>query len=173
MAVKAQCKCKVMHLSTKSLHINYQMTGNDGQPSTLKETSVEKHLGIHVSDTLKPTAHCQRAANKAMSALRLLRRAFDQLEKNNFKQLYTTYVRPHLEYGLQAVGPYMVNVFKALDQVQRRVTTLVKQVRNLSYEERLKELKILSIKDRMLWGDLIETYKILTGKIDVDPGHLR
>ena len=59
----------------------------------------------------------------------------------------------------------------ALNQVQRRATKLVKQVQNLSYEEHLKELKIPSIKDRVLRGDLIETYKILTGKIDVDPGH--
>ena len=126
MAVEVQCKkCKVMHLGTKNLHIDYQMMGVDGQPSTLEETSVEEDLGIHVADTLKPTAHCQRAANKAMSALRLLRRSFDRLEKNNFKQLYTTYVRPHLEYGIQAVGPYMVKDFKTLDQVQRRATKLV------------------------------------------------
>ena len=121
-----------MHFGTKNLHMDYQMTGADDQPSTLEEISVEKDLGIHVADTLKPTAHCQRAANKAMSALRLLRCSFDCLEKNNFKLLYTTYVRPHLEYRIQAVGPNMVKDFKALDQVQRRTIKLVKQVQNLS-----------------------------------------
>ena len=37
-------KCKVMHLGTKNLHMDYQMTGANGQPNTLEETSVEKPL---------------------------------------------------------------------------------------------------------------------------------
>ena len=42
----------------------------------LSKTTVEKDLGIYVSNTLKPTAHRKKAANKAMSALKLLRIAF-------------------------------------------------------------------------------------------------
>ena len=164
-------KCKVMHIATKNPHIDYQMRGDNGQYSSLKETMDEKDLGINVANTLKPTTHCQKAASKVMSALRLLRLSFDHLNIRNFKSLYTTYVRPHLEYGIQAVGPYMAQDFKALEQVQRRATKLVSQIRNLSYEERLKKLKILSIKDRVIRGDLIETHKILTGKVDTDAAH--
>ena len=47
----------------------------------------------------------------------------------------------------------------------------MKQVKNLAYDERLKRLNILSIQDRVLRGDLIQAYKILTGKIDVEATH--
>ena len=99
----------------KNMHIDYQVRGDNGQYSSLKETMDEKDLGINVTNTLKPTTHCQRAASKAMSALRLLRLSFDHLHIRNFKSLYTTYVIPHLEYDVQAVGPYMAQDFKALE----------------------------------------------------------
>ena len=63
----------------------------------------------------------------------------------------------------------MVQDFKALDKVQRRATKLVREIRHLPYQERLARLKILSMEDRVKRGDLIETYKILTGKVAVDP----
>ena len=45
---------------------------------------------------------------------------------------------------------------------------LVKGISQLSYQERLKKLQMISIEDRMKRGDLIETYKILTGKVAVN-----
>ena len=44
------------------------------------------------------------------------------------------------------------------------------QVRNLAYPDRLKKLKICRMEERAKRGDLIETYKLLTGKIHCDPG---
>ena len=40
-----------------------------------------------------------------------------------------------------------------------------------TYEERWKVLGISSLQQRRLWGDLIETYKILTGKERVNSSH--
>lgn len=44
---------------------------------------------------------------------------------------------------------------------------LVKEFRKLSYEDRLRKLKLTSLVDRRLRDDLIETYKIVTGKENV------
>ena len=41
-------------------------------------------------------------------------------------------------------------------------------LRHLPYEDRLRELKLLTVRNRVLRGDLIETFKILTGKINLD-----
>ena len=75
-----------------------------------------------------------KAANKGRSALRLLKKAFNSLNARNFNALYTTYVRPHLEYCHQAVGPFTRKDVEALEKVQRKTTRLVKEVRHLSYE---------------------------------------
>lgn len=103
-----------------------------------------------------------------MSSLKLLRMAFDNLNMNNFKMLFTTYVRPLLDYNIQAVGPYMRKDFEALEKVQRRATKLVKAIKHLPYHERLKKLGMMSIEERINRGDMIQTYKILTGKVRVD-----
>ena len=164
-------KCKIMHCGSGNPKVDYVMTGTDGVARVLQETAAEKDLGVHITNTLKPTFHCQKAANKATSALRLLRLSFDRIDCHNFKTLYTVYVRPHLDYCSQAVGPYMVQDFDLLEKVQRRATKLVEGFKHLPYQERLLRLKLPSMKERVLRGDMIETYKILTGKINTDPNH--
>ena len=43
-------------------------------------------------------------------------------------------------------------------------------MRGRSYEERLAEAGMLSLGDRRMRGDMIATYKIMTGKDKVEPG---
>ena len=104
-----------------------------------------------------------------MSALKLLRMAFSSLTLSSFKPLYSAFIRSHLEHCIQAVGPYMVQNFKALERVQRRATKLVKGIKHLTYEERLRRLDLTSIEERVRRGDMIEAYKILSHCINIDP----
>ena len=69
---------------------------------------------------------------------------------------------------MQAVGPYTVQDIKLLERVQRRGTKLVKQIKNLSYEEPLQVLQLPSVEHRLHRGGMIETYKLLTGKVKAD-----
>ena len=46
---------------------------------------------------------------------------------------------------------------------------MVPELKDLPYEERLKELELTTLKERRVRGDMIETYKIITGKEDIDP----
>ena len=50
-----------------------------------------------------------------------------------------------------------------LEKVQRRATKLIPNLRNLSYESRLKRIGLQTLKTRRLRGDLIEVFKILNG----------
>jgi len=45
-------------------------------------------------------------------------------------------------------------------------TKLVISVKNLTYKDRLKRLKLPTLKYRRIRGDVIEVYKILTNKYD-------
>ena len=59
--------------------------------------------------------------------------------------------------------------FDALEKVQRRATTLVKGLKHLPFYERLKRLKLCSMVERITRGDMIDTCKIITGKVKLNP----
>ena len=56
---------------------------------------------------------------------------------------------------------------KAVEKVQRRATKLLRECRNMNYEQRLRYFNLHSLKGRHIRGDLIETYKIFDNKVDV------
>jgi len=57
---------------------------------------------------------------------------------------------------------------KAVEKVQIRATKLVIGVKSLPYCERLRKLKLPTLKYRRLRGDMIEVYKILTCQNDAN-----
>ena len=62
-------------------------------------------------------------------------------------------------------SPKLKRQSAAIERVQRRATKLLYEIREWSYERRLKFLNLPSLKYRRYRGDLIQTYKIIH-KID-------
>ena len=65
-----------MHCGSSNLGHEYYVNTVAGDPMVLQKTLEEKDLGVHITSSLKLTVQCQKAANKAMSALRLLRSTY-------------------------------------------------------------------------------------------------
>ena len=88
-------KCKTMHVG-HSVNTEYKMT-TQGKVWKLDETKEERDLCviIIVTNNLKPSQQCTKAASKARSILVWIKRQFGSLSKNEFLILYKTYVRPH------------------------------------------------------------------------------
>jgi len=61
--------------------------------------------GVPRGSVLKPTEQCIQAARKAQSVLAMIKRQFKISDKEDFGKIYKTYVRPHLEYCIQAWSP--------------------------------------------------------------------
>jgi len=127
-------------------------------------------LGVVVTDNLKVSLQCVEAASKASKVLGMITRQFRVLDKSSFVILYKGFIRPHLEYAVQAWSPYLRKDIGGLERVQRKATKLVKGFKCLTYEQRLQRLHLTTLEDRKMRGDLIETYKLLTGKENVDSG---
>ncbi len=81
--------------------------------------------------------------------------SFVELSSSAFPSLYNTLVQPHLEYVMQACSPNLVADADFLEQIQRLATRLLKGVRWLTYEERLRRLGLHFLNMRRLRGDLI------------------
>lgn len=160
-------KCKVMHLGSKNSKYEYQM----GEV-TLETTECEKDLGVWVDQDLKFTEHITQQVAKANKILGLIRRSFSTLNKHTFNLMYKSLVRTHLEYGNVICYPQYEKDAILLENVQRRATKFVPELRDKDYEERLRELNLPSLKYRRKRGDMIEVFKYTHGLYDIQPSPL-
>jgi len=100
----------------------------------------------------------------------MVRRAFRKLDILDFRLIYKTYIRPHLEFCIQAWSPHYIKDIEVLENVQKAATKLVPKLRKFSYSTRLQMLGITSLKERRVRGDMIEVYILMTGKEQISPG---
>ena len=82
--------------------------------------------------------------------------------------LYKTIVRPLLKYFIQAWRTYRKKDIDMLERVQRRATKMISNVRNISYEMRLKECGLTTLETRGLRRYQIEMFIILNGNENID-----
>ena len=88
------------------------------------------------------------------------------------KQLYTSLVRPHLEFRNVVWNPYLKGEMDLLERVQHRSTRMILGLAKLDYEERLEKMDLPSLTFRRAKGDAIETYKNLHGFYTIDSSHM-
>ena len=65
-------------------------------------------------------------------------------------------------------GVHVKKHIEAIENVQRRASKQIPRLSSLSYEDRLRKLKLHTLAYRRSRVDMIELYKILTGKYDED-----
>jgi len=99
--------------------------------------------------------------------LSLIKRNFIYLTDEAFVTLYKSLAGCHLEYANSVWNPHRQGLIKDLEKVQMRAK-LVLTVKNLTYIERLLQLKLPTLKYKRLRGDIIEVFKILTYKYDTN-----
>jgi len=79
---------------------------------------------------------------------------------------YKAMIRSHFIYAVSVWNPHHQSLTEKLEKVQKLATKLVINVKKLHYEERLRRLKLLTLKYRRITGNMIELYKIFAGKYD-------
>ena len=139
--------------------------------SRLSTTECERDIGVLVSNKLKPSLQCKKAAQTASTVLAQITRAFHYRDRHVFKNLYQQYVRPHLEFAVAAWAPWLQTDIDGLEAVQKRAVKAISGLRSNIYEERLKELGLPSLQARRQEIDMVQTYK-LVNKMDTDNSEL-
>ena len=160
----------MIHFGRNNPGFSYTMGGYAPAGAVLESVVEEKDVGVMVHNTLKPSAQCAKAAKKANQVLGQMARAFHYRDKDTWIKLYKTYVRCHQEYAVQAWSPWTQADKELLEAVQKRAVRMVSGLRGKEYEDRLKEVGLTTLEARRQRGDMIEVWKILHGKEDVDPG---
>lgn len=139
-----------------------------GNISYLERIEEEKDLGITIDSKLSFESHISNIVNKANRMMGIIRRTFDKLEPEIFKPIFVTLVRSILEYGQAVWSPYKKGTIRKIESVQRVATKKVNGLQHLSYPERLKTLKLSTLRFRRMRGDAIEAYKIIHNIYDAE-----
>ena len=154
-------KCKVLGIGRNKSDYAYKM-----RDDKLERVKQEKDLGVTFDASLSFEIHMAEKISKANRMTGIIRRTFHYLDKDMFLNLYKALVRPHIEYANQVWSPRLKKHRESIENVQRRATKMIPGMKELSYIERLKKLELPTLAYRRLRGDLIEIFKIMTGKYD-------
>ena len=66
------------------------------------------------------------------------------------------------------LGPWTLGDKEILENVQRSAVTMVTNLSEQSYGERLAEMEMTNLEDRRRRGDLIQVFRVMAGKDRVD-----
>jgi hypothetical protein len=156
----------------KTVHMAFK---NPSPPSLSLPTSsgltsvptVESHkdLGVWLTSDLSPSLMVLHSSKRAMRMVNLFRRIFPNLDQRNFILLYSTFIRPLLEHCSITWLPWLKRDENMLENVQRKSTKNVAQLRMLSYPERLANLNLYPLKYRRLRGCLIFAFQLFQSGI--------
>ena len=151
-------KCKVIHFGKKNPCYDYVMKGK-----VLENVAEERDLGVLMSNNLSFSKHIAQCAAKANNILGMIKKTFSYLDKESFLVLYKSFIRPHLEYCVQAWSPFLEKDKDVLEKVQKRALKLLSlpELEQLSYKDKLATLGLTTLEERRTRGDLIEMYKLL------------
>ncbi len=77
---------------------------------------------------------------------------------------------PHtLQYAMEANAPTLRADINQLERVQRLATRLVRGLRHVPYDGRLRQLNLFSLESRRLRADLILAFNIFKGEVHLNP----
>ncbi|KAK4816393.1 hypothetical protein QYF61_016710 [Mycteria americana] len=126
-----KAKYKVLHLGQGKPY-QYRL-GDEG----IESSPAEKDLGVLVDEKLDVSWQCALAAQKANHILGCMKTSVASGLREGILPLYSTLVRPHLEYCIQLWSPQYRKDMDLLERVQRRTMKMIRGLEHLSCEERL------------------------------------
>ena len=87
---------------------------------------------------------------------------------------YEAFVRTHLEYAMQVSVQVWATtarhgnwgIIMEIEDCQRQFTRIIEGMGLLSYRQRLQRLRLTTLLELRMRGDLIETFKIINGFVN-------
>lgn len=134
-----------------------------GTPIEVKNSV--RDLGITMSSDCSFKTHIVNLCAKVRSLTGWILRTFIARDKETMKVLWSSLVRPHLDYCSQLYAPQKIGEMTLLENLQRSFTAQIDGMGSLDYWERLTALGWLSVERRFDRYRMIYTWKALEGVV--------
>ncbi|XP_055385908.1 uncharacterized protein LOC129614949 [Condylostylus longicornis] len=162
-------KCKIMRFyRTKScFDFNYNL--NNSLLNVVDET---KDLGVVLDRKLTFNAPIDFIISKAFSMLGFIKRNCSQFcDPYTFKSLFTSLVRPHLEYAAPIWMPSYTKHIKRIESVQKNMVRFslrkfICEMNATGYIAKCKLIDIQTLESRRNVASVIYSYDILSARIN-------
>ena len=126
-------------------------------------------LGITIDNKFKFHSHIRRRVGVAHGLITNYLCSTVCREEKFLLTLYTSLIRPQLEYASCLWNQGYLGDLRLLERVQRRVTREMSGLNELPYDQRLRHLNLFSFQGRLLRGDLIMVWRIFNGECAIRP----
>jgi hypothetical protein len=153
-------KCNIVHFGRKNPNYEYHVNN-----SVIRSVDCVKDLGVLIDSSISFSQHVDSVASTARRLTGLVFRTIRSRRRDVLLPVYTTLVRPCMEYATAVWNPHLIRNVQALEKVQRRFTKRISGMRYKSYTDRLLCLKLPSLSLRRIYFDLVHLYKILNGHL--------
>lgn len=162
-----ESKCSVLHIGKDNPKNNYMM-GH----TPLQVLEKKRDLGVVVSagDILCWQGQLRKMIGKAEQMTSWINRNVVSRKPEVLIPLYKAFVRPHLGYAVQVWAPTARQgnwgIIMEIEDCQRQFTRIIEGMGLLPYRQRLQRLRLKTLLEHRMRGNLIETVKIIHGFVD-------
>lgn len=139
--------------------------------TNIKEVSTHKHLGLVFSNDMLWHSHIKNISDKAFRRLGLLRRYKFNLDRRSLAKMYTSFVRPILEYADITWDNCTVENQRALENIQIDAARIISGATKLcSIQKIYDETGIETLLERRKKHKLCQMFKMIK---DLTPPYLQ
>jgi hypothetical protein len=136
---------------------------NQGEPIVTKEHV--KDLGVYMSQDGTFKYHIRNVVVESRKMSNWVLRTFQSREATPMVTLFTSIVRPKLEYGCQIWSPIKKKEIVDLEMIQRSFIKRIESIKQLTYPEQLKKLKLYSLERKRERYLIIYLWKMTEGLV--------
>ena len=164
----APAKCAILKIKKNSVQENSTFFIKN---HSIAEVSKFKDLGVLVSNDLTWSDHIDSIFHKASSTSFQIIKSFNSRNIWTWLKIYNTYIRPKVEFNTPIWSPHLQQDIDKIENIQRRFTKFAFNKCNIpytSYEDRLRQIGYLSLRQRRKYFDLILMYKMINNISDLN-----
>lgn len=156
---------------TKYMVVSSDIESRTNPTLELNGTDLEKvhnypQLGLYLNDKMNWEEHINHAINKANKKMGVIWKLSKDIPRYAVENIYTSYIRPHLEYCCIIYNNCTAEQSECLESVQRRAAMACTRAFNRTNSVKLlQELGWPTLKDCRTYFILVQLYKMIHGQI--------